>query len=123
MPRKDFNFVSFLLRLLFAMALVFLTYNPSGYSWIGLFGKEVEMVYVAASGIVLLIGWIMFLRAGPGSRLFRYFHLATRPLGTHQSRQSHRDHVGRSDRAVLCAGGRDVLVARTPPDLGPVRYR
>lgn len=63
MPRKDFNFVSFLLRLLFAMALVFLTYNPSGYSWIGLFGKEVEMVYVAASGIVLLIGWIMFLRA------------------------------------------------------------
>ena len=62
-------------------------------------------------------------RYGPGSRLFRYFHLATRPLGTHQSRQSHRDHVGRSDRAVLCAGGRDVLVARTPPDLGPVRYR
>ncbi len=63
MARIDFNFVSFLLRLLFAMALVFLTYNPSGYSWVGLFGNEVEMVYIAASGIVLLIGWIMFLRA------------------------------------------------------------
>jgi len=63
MARNDFDFVSFLLRLLFALLLVFLTYNPSGYSWVGLFKMEVEWVYLAASGIVLLIGWIMFLRA------------------------------------------------------------
>jgi len=63
MTRNDFNIVSFLLRLLFAMALVFLTYNPSGYSWVGLFKMEVDMVYLAAGGIVLLIGWVMFLRA------------------------------------------------------------
>ncbi len=63
MAHNDFDFGSFLLRLLFATLLVFLTYNPSGYSWIGMIKMEVEMVYLAASGIVLLIGWIMFLRA------------------------------------------------------------
>ncbi|MDH3760897.1 MAG: DUF6524 family protein [Gammaproteobacteria bacterium] len=63
MAQNDFNFVSFLLRLLFAALLVFLTYNPSGYSWIGMIKMEVELVYLAASGIVLLIGWVMFLRA------------------------------------------------------------
>jgi hypothetical protein len=63
MTRNDFNFTSFLLRLLFAALLVFLTYNPSGYSWIGMIQMEVELVYLAASGIVLLIGWVMFLRA------------------------------------------------------------
>lgn len=63
MPRNEFNFAGFLLRLLFAALLVFLTYNPSGYSWVGMFRMEVEMVYIAATGIVLLIGWVMFLRA------------------------------------------------------------
>lgn len=63
MAQNDFNSVSFLLRLLFAALLVFLTYNPSGYSWIGMIKMEVELVYLAASGIVLLIGWVMFLRA------------------------------------------------------------
>ena len=63
MPRREFDFASFLLRLLFAVALVFLTYNPSGYSWVGWLDSEVPMVYKAATGIVLLIGWIIFLRA------------------------------------------------------------
>ncbi|TNF86289.1 MAG: hypothetical protein JSU67_14535 [Gammaproteobacteria bacterium] len=63
MPRKDFDFASFLLRLLFAVALVFLTYNPSGYSWVGWLDSQVPMVYKAATGVVLLIGWVMFLRA------------------------------------------------------------
>lgn len=63
MAQNDFDFGGFLLRLLFSALLVFLTYNPSGYSWIGMFRMEVEMVYLAASGIVLLIGWVMFLRA------------------------------------------------------------
>ena len=63
MARKDFNFISFLLRLLFAALLVFLTYNPSGYSWVGWLTNEVPLVYKVAGGIVLLIGWVMFLRA------------------------------------------------------------
>lgn len=63
MARIDFTIGSFFLRFLFALALVFLTYNPSGYSWVGWLQSDVAMVYKAAGGIVLLIGWIMFLRA------------------------------------------------------------
>ncbi len=63
MARDGFNFGSFLTRFAFALALVFATYNPSGYSWIGWLDSETPMVYKAATGIVLLIGWVMFLRA------------------------------------------------------------
>jgi hypothetical protein len=63
MARTNFTFASFLLRLLFASALVFLTYNPSGYSWVGWLLSDTPLVYKAAAGVVLLIGWVMFLRA------------------------------------------------------------
>ncbi len=63
MARNDFDIGSFLMRLVFAVALVFITYNPSGYSWVGYLQSDIPMVYLAASGIVLLIGWVMFLRA------------------------------------------------------------
>jgi hypothetical protein len=63
MARNNFNFGSFIMRLVFAAALVFITYNPSGYSWVGYLQSEIPKVYLAASGIVLLIGWVMFLRA------------------------------------------------------------
>jgi hypothetical protein len=63
MARNDFNFGSFMLRFAFALALVFLTYNPSGYSWVGWLQSETPVVYKVAAGIVLLIGWIMYLRA------------------------------------------------------------
>ncbi len=63
MARRDFNFVSFLLRLLFAVLLVFLTYNPTEYSWVAWLQTDVQPVYLAATGIVLLIGWVMYLRA------------------------------------------------------------
>ena len=63
MARSDFSFGSFFLRFLFALGLVFLTYNPSGYSWVGYLQSDIAPVYKAASGIVLLIGWVMFLRA------------------------------------------------------------
>ena len=63
MARKDFTLVSFLLRFLFALALVFLTYNPSGYSWVGWLLSDTAPVYKVAGGVVLLIGWVMFLRA------------------------------------------------------------
>ena len=63
MARNNFTFVSFLLRLLFALALVFLTYNPSGFSWVGWLRSDAPLVYKAAAGVVLLIGWVIFLRA------------------------------------------------------------
>ena len=63
MPAHRFTFLSFLWRLGFALLLVLLTYNPSGYSWVGALNAELAMVYKVAAGIVLLIGWVMFLRA------------------------------------------------------------
>ena len=63
MATPNFDFGSFLLRFAFALALVFLTYNPSGYSWVGWLMSETPLVYKVAAGVVLLIGWVMFLRA------------------------------------------------------------
>ena len=63
MARSDFTIGSFFLRFVFALALAFLTYNPSDYSWVGYLQSDIPAVYKAASGIVLLIGWVMFLRA------------------------------------------------------------
>ena len=91
MARKDFTLVSFLLRFLFALVLVFLTYNPSGYSWVGWLLSDTALVYKAAGGVVLLIGWVMFLRAtwrslgAIGTMLalafFHDYHLAVPSLG------------------------------------------
>jgi hypothetical protein len=61
--RNDFTFVSFLWRLMVAIFLVFATYNPSGYSWVHWLNSEIPLVYKAAAGVLLLIGWVMFLRA------------------------------------------------------------
>ena len=63
MTRKDFNLASFGLRFAFALVLVMLTYNPSGFSWVGGLFSETALVYKVASGVVLAIGWVMFLRA------------------------------------------------------------
>jgi len=63
MATQNFDFGSFMLRFAFALALVFLTYNPGGYSWVGWLMSETAMVYKAGAGLVLLIGWVIFLRA------------------------------------------------------------
>ena len=62
---SEFTAGSFLARWLFAIVLVFGTYNPSEYSyfnWVvsrtGDFGPVMAM-----AGIALLIAWIVFLRA------------------------------------------------------------
>jgi hypothetical protein len=61
----EFNTFSFLGRWLFALALVMGTYNPSGYSWFSWLlneGTEFGPVVVLV-GLLLLIGWIVYLRA------------------------------------------------------------
>ncbi|MBZ2168705.1 DUF6524 family protein [Marinobacter sp. F4216] len=52
-------------RWIFAAALVFGTYNPTQYSYISwAFGPDATMgPVIAIVGIILLIGWIVFLRA------------------------------------------------------------
>ena len=65
MATKTFTPGSFLIRLLIAALLVFASYNPSGYSWYHWLVKidfEVNPMAILA-GVVLLIGWVIFLRA------------------------------------------------------------
>lgn len=65
MAVQSFSISSFLVRLIIAIALVFATYNPSGYSWYHWLENSnfaVDPIIILA-GILLLIGWIIFLRA------------------------------------------------------------
>lgn len=65
MPTKTFTPGSFLIRLLIAVLLVFASYNPSGYSWYHWLANidfEINPMVILA-GVVLLIGWVIFLRA------------------------------------------------------------
>jgi hypothetical protein len=61
----EFNAGSFMGRWLFAILLVFGTYNPSDYSYVSwLLGENVEFgPILAIVGLLLLIGWIIYLRA------------------------------------------------------------
>jgi hypothetical protein len=55
----------FLLRLLAAMVLVFSSYNPSGYSYYHWVSENLSSPtpWMALGGILLLIGWTIYLRA------------------------------------------------------------
>lgn len=62
---NEFNIGSFFARWLFAALLVFGTYNPTEYSylsWLLAEGTDFGPI-VALVGVVLLIAWIIFLRA------------------------------------------------------------
>jgi len=69
MAKHGFSWLNFFIRLLFALILVYATYNPSGYSlyhWIkeALFTNPITVSpALAMSSIVLLIGWTVYLRA------------------------------------------------------------
>ncbi|MFT7176327.1 MAG: hypothetical protein ACJAUG_002332, partial [Halioglobus sp.] len=59
----EFSAGSFLGRWIFALILVFGTYNPTDYSfisWITAEGTQFSPV-IAVVGVLLLIGWTMFL--------------------------------------------------------------
>jgi hypothetical protein len=62
---EKFNAVSFLVRVVFAVLLVFGTYNPTDYSYISwiLSGNAGFEPVTALIGVILLIAWIVFLRA------------------------------------------------------------
>ncbi|MCG6938295.1 MAG: DUF6524 family protein [Gammaproteobacteria bacterium] len=66
---KGFGFDSFIIRFIFALIVVFATYNPEGvsyYHWVS--GSLAEFsAFKAFVGVVLLIGWIMLIRATLGS--------------------------------------------------------
>lgn len=62
---EKFGVGSYLMRWLFAAALVFGTYNPTAYSWISwVLDSESSFGPVPAIiGVLLLIGWVIYLRA------------------------------------------------------------
>ena len=67
---RRFSWGGYFLRLLFAVVLVFATYNPMGYSlfhWIRSQAtsdaSSEKWALLVLCGIVVLIGWVIFIRA------------------------------------------------------------
>jgi len=58
------TFTGVLMRFVFALILVLSTYNPSGHSYFHWVYQEFQLTpYVALAGLVLLIGWGVYLKA------------------------------------------------------------
>ena len=64
-----FGWDSFLIRFIFATVIVFATYNPEGVSYFDWIQEEFPTftVYKAFVGVLLIIGWIILIRATIGS--------------------------------------------------------
>lgn len=65
MASKKFNFMDVLVRILIALFLVYVTYNPSGISyvhWVKNIGES-SVPLVVLVGVILLTGWVIYLRA------------------------------------------------------------
>ena len=62
---EEFDFPGFFWRLLFAMALVLLTFNPTGHSYYHWLAEGFPSIQPleAIAGILLLIGWVFFVRS------------------------------------------------------------
>lgn len=62
---KPITLQGFLFRFLFALLLVLLTYNPSGYSYSHWLQNSFSNFgpLVAIAGITLIIGWVIYIRA------------------------------------------------------------
>ncbi len=65
MKVKEINWVGIGVRFTLALLLVFATYNPSGYSYFHWGVKNIAdfSILKLFAGVVLLIGWTMFVRA------------------------------------------------------------
>ena len=62
---KDLSFSGFLVRVALSLILVLLTFNPSGYSYVHMVADGFPNMTPLQTvlGILLLIGWIVFLGA------------------------------------------------------------
>ncbi|MCB1856742.1 MAG: hypothetical protein KDI63_00615 [Gammaproteobacteria bacterium] len=65
MSDKRFSLGNYMIRLLMALIVVFATYNPTGKSWLHWFLQTENRLdpLLILCGIVLLIGWVIFLRS------------------------------------------------------------
>lgn len=66
---KDFGLAGFFVRFAFALIVVFSTYNPEGFSYYHWATEALSEfgVFKAFVGVILLIGWIILIRATLGS--------------------------------------------------------
>ena len=64
-----FGWDSFIIRFIFATVIVFATYNPEGMSYYDWIKDEFPTftVYKGFVGVILLIGWLILIRATIGS--------------------------------------------------------
>lgn len=62
---ETITFTGVMLRFGFALALVLLTFNPTGFSYAHWFAKHFPQItpLIVLAGLVLLGGWIVFVRA------------------------------------------------------------
>ena len=60
-----FGWDSFIVRFVFAIIVVFCSYNPEGYSYYHWVSEDLSSfnVYKAFVGVILLIGWAIMIRA------------------------------------------------------------
>ncbi|HHO69516.1 MAG TPA: hypothetical protein ENK12_10830 [Gammaproteobacteria bacterium] len=65
MAADRFSFSNFLIRFVLATLLVFATYNPSGWSWYHWFVGAANRLdpLIVLAGVVLVIGWVIYVRA------------------------------------------------------------
>jgi hypothetical protein len=65
MAQQQFNAVGILWRMLFSLALVFLTFNPSGHSYYHWVKESVPHIQplIAICGILLIGAWLFFVRS------------------------------------------------------------
>jgi hypothetical protein len=62
---ENFNFVGLVVRFLLSLLLVFITFNPTGYSFVHWFANGFPAVtpLKVVAGIALLIAWLIFVRS------------------------------------------------------------
>lgn len=84
MAANGFTFSSFIVRFVVALVLVFATYNPTGYSWYHWFSQAQDKIdpLIALAAILLVIGWVIYLRATVRSLGMLGTLLAAALLGT-----------------------------------------
>ncbi len=80
---NNFGWDSFIVRFIFAIVVVFTTYNPEGYSYYHWIADNFPTFTVlkAFVGVILLIGWVILLRATRASLGFLGIILAAAFFG------------------------------------------
>lgn len=132
---KSFTWQRFMVRWAVALVLVFATFNPFGYSyyhWVtAVDGGSVPLM--ALAGVSLLIVYVIIYAGNialPGAHwhrpcrgFIRRRSLGLRRLRAFEPRTVESADDSRSYFAGDSVGGWGFVVAHSPPDIGPGRYR